>query len=71
MLPSHVGSALGERHGGATYFMFEVHYENPGQETCELFVIQFSVYFYLLLQNSFISLLLVVDSSGVKIFYTD
>jgi len=34
MMPLHVGSPLGEIHGGATYFMFEVHYDNPGLETC-------------------------------------
>ncbi|XP_021962814.1 DBH-like monooxygenase protein 1 [Folsomia candida] len=29
MFPQHVGSPLGEPHGGATYFMMEVHYDNP------------------------------------------
>ncbi|ODM90062.1 hypothetical protein Ocin01_16621, partial [Orchesella cincta] len=33
MLPDHVGSPLGEEHGGATYFMVEMHYENPGHLT--------------------------------------
>ncbi|CAL8126017.1 unnamed protein product [Orchesella dallaii] len=32
MLPSHVGSPLGQEHGGATYFMTETHYENLGHE---------------------------------------
>ncbi|XP_064084123.1 DBH-like monooxygenase protein 1, partial [Macrobrachium nipponense] len=27
--PEHVGFPLGEEHGGATYFMMELHYENP------------------------------------------
>ncbi|ODN00137.1 hypothetical protein Ocin01_06550 [Orchesella cincta] len=30
MLPQHVGAPLGQEHGGATYFMIEMHYENPG-----------------------------------------
>ena len=29
-LPDHVGMPLGEAHGGATYFMLETHYDNPG-----------------------------------------
>ncbi len=29
-LPDHVGMPLGEEHGGATYFMLETHYDNPG-----------------------------------------
>jgi len=29
MLPEHVGATLGQEHGGATYFMIEMHYENP------------------------------------------
>ncbi|XP_023339731.1 DBH-like monooxygenase protein 1 [Eurytemora carolleeae] len=28
--PEEAGYPLGEEHGGATYYMFEVHYENPG-----------------------------------------
>jgi len=28
--PSDAGYPMGEEHGGATYYMFEVHYENPG-----------------------------------------
>ncbi|XP_066941219.1 MOXD1 homolog 1-like [Macrobrachium rosenbergii] len=27
--PKHAGFPLGEEHGGATYFMMELHYENP------------------------------------------
>ncbi|CAL8093006.1 unnamed protein product [Orchesella dallaii] len=33
MLPDHVGSPLGEEHGGSTYFMFEIHYDNPELRT--------------------------------------
>ncbi|ODN04440.1 hypothetical protein Ocin01_02222 [Orchesella cincta] len=33
MLPEHVGSALGEEHGGASYFMLETHYDNPELRT--------------------------------------
>lgn len=34
MLPDHVGAVLGQKHGGATYFMIEMHYENPeGRES--------------------------------------
>lgn len=29
MLPEHVGIPLGEEHGGASYFMLEIHYDNP------------------------------------------
>ncbi|XP_042889305.1 DBH-like monooxygenase protein 1 [Penaeus japonicus] len=29
MLPEHVGFPLHEEHGGATYFMMEMHYDNP------------------------------------------
>ncbi|ODM95760.1 hypothetical protein Ocin01_10922 [Orchesella cincta] len=29
MLPPHVGALLGQEHGGATYFLVEMHYENP------------------------------------------
>ncbi|XP_069961322.1 DBH-like monooxygenase protein 1 [Cherax quadricarinatus] len=29
MYPEHVGVPLGEEHGGATYFMLEIHYDNP------------------------------------------
>lgn len=30
ILPEHVGMPLGEDFGGATYFMLETHYDNPG-----------------------------------------
>ena len=30
-LPHDAGYPVGEEHGGATYYMFEVHYENPGR----------------------------------------
>ncbi|CAL8126013.1 unnamed protein product [Orchesella dallaii] len=33
MFPKHVGAPLGQPHGGATYFMIEMHYENPQGET--------------------------------------
>jgi len=36
MLPKHVGSPLGEQHGGATYFMMENHYDNPELKTCNV-----------------------------------
>ncbi|XP_068239142.1 DBH-like monooxygenase protein 1 isoform X1 [Palaemon carinicauda] len=29
MYPDHVGVPLGAEHGGATYFMLEIHYDNP------------------------------------------
>lgn len=29
MYPDHVGIPMGEEHGGATYFMLEIHYNNP------------------------------------------
>ncbi|XP_047468421.1 uncharacterized protein LOC125024667 [Penaeus chinensis] len=29
ILPPNVGFPLGEEHGGATYFMMEIHYDNP------------------------------------------
>ena len=28
--PDEAGYPVGEEHGGATYYMFEVHYDNPG-----------------------------------------
>lgn len=30
VLPDHVGVPMGEPHGGATYFLLETHYDNPG-----------------------------------------
>lgn len=30
ILPDHVGMPIGEEYGGATYFMLEIHYDNPG-----------------------------------------
>lgn len=36
MIPDHVGAPLGQEHGGATYFMIEMHYENPEGRTCKL-----------------------------------
>ncbi|XP_042880664.1 DBH-like monooxygenase protein 1 isoform X2 [Penaeus japonicus] len=47
MFPEHVGVPMGEEHGGATYFMLEIHYNNPN------------------LRRG------VVDSSGVRIMYTE
>ncbi|XP_050715576.1 uncharacterized protein LOC126998176 [Eriocheir sinensis] len=47
MFPEHTGTPMGEEHGGATYFMMEMHYDNPN-----------------LRQG-------VVDSSGIRIFYTE
>ena len=39
MLPEHVGFPLGDEHGGATYFLLEVHYDNPnlrrGESSCQ------------------------------------
>ncbi|XP_066941345.1 MOXD1 homolog 1-like [Macrobrachium rosenbergii] len=29
MVPENIGFPLGEEHGGATYFMMELHYDNP------------------------------------------
>ena len=34
MFPEHVGATLGEEHGGTTYFMLEVHYDNPEKLSC-------------------------------------
>ena len=31
-LPNHVGMPIGEKFGGATYFMLETHYDNPSIE---------------------------------------
>ena len=31
--PPEAGYPVGEDHGGATYYMFEVHYDNPGQHS--------------------------------------
>ncbi|XP_018017865.1 DBH-like monooxygenase protein 1, partial [Hyalella azteca] len=45
-LPPEAGFPLGEEHNGATYFMLEIHYDNPRMA-----------------QD-------VVDSSGVRLFYT-
>uniref|UniRef100_A0A2P2IGG7 DBH-like monooxygenase protein 1 n=2 Tax=Hirondellea gigas TaxID=1518452 RepID=A0A2P2IGG7_9CRUS len=30
-LPSHLATPVGEEHGGSTYFLFEVHYDNPNK----------------------------------------
>lgn len=37
MLPSHVGTPLGERWDGSTYFMLEIHYNNPQKVTSEFY----------------------------------
>ena len=29
MLPLHVGTPIGKRHAGTTYYMVENHYDNP------------------------------------------
>jgi dopamine beta-monooxygenase len=29
--PPEAGYPVGEEHGGATYYMLEVHYDNPGK----------------------------------------
>ena len=29
--PPEAGYPVGEEHGGATYYMLEVHYDNPGE----------------------------------------
>ncbi|XP_040570289.1 DBH-like monooxygenase protein 1 isoform X3 [Lepeophtheirus salmonis] len=34
-LPDHVGMPLGEEFGGATYFMLEIHYDNPSRDPIE------------------------------------
>ncbi|XP_050714984.1 uncharacterized protein LOC126997815 [Eriocheir sinensis] len=47
MFPEYTGFPIGEEHGGATYYMMEMHYNNPN-----------------LRQG-------VVDSSGIRIFYTE
>ena len=31
--PEEAGYPVGEEHGGATYYMMEVHYDNPGQHS--------------------------------------
>ena len=31
-LPDHVGMPIGEKYGGATYFMLETHYDNPSKD---------------------------------------
>ena len=31
--PPEAGYPVGEDHGSATYYMFEVHYDNPGQHS--------------------------------------
>lgn len=36
MLPDHVGFPMGEEHGGSTYYLMEMHYDNPNLETGEL-----------------------------------
>ena len=35
MFKENVGLPMGEGHGGATYFMFEVHYDNPEEKECK------------------------------------
>ncbi|ROT68032.1 dopamine beta hydroxylase [Penaeus vannamei] len=32
MLPDHVGFPMGEAHGGSTYYLMEMHYDNPNLE---------------------------------------
>ena len=32
VLPEHAGMPIGEEYGGATYFLLETHYDNPGLE---------------------------------------
>ncbi|XP_042238957.1 uncharacterized protein LOC121877254 isoform X2 [Homarus americanus] len=45
--PDNVGLPMGEEHGGSTYILMEVHYDNPELKPD------------------------IVDSSGVRIYYTD
>lgn len=35
MLPDHVGFPMGEAHGGSTYYLMEMHYDNPNLEKGE------------------------------------
>ena len=35
MFPEHIGNPIGEEHNGATYFMMEMHYNNPERRACE------------------------------------
>lgn len=35
MLPDHGGIPLHEKHNGTTYFMLEVHYNNPKLIQCK------------------------------------
>lgn len=40
MFPDHVGVPLGEEHGGATYFMLEIHYNNPNLRKGKRYVLR-------------------------------
>ena len=40
MQPAHIGVPLGEAWSGSTYFMLEVHYNNPNKEISK------SIYIY-------------------------
>ena len=31
--PPEAGYPVGEEHGGATYYMLEIHYDNPGRKS--------------------------------------
>lgn len=70
MFPLNTGNPLGEDHGGATYFMFEVHYDNPQLRSCKKSRNNYSIFF-----RNFMSIIVydfvVVDSSGFRLFYTD
>ena len=38
------GYPVGEKHGGATYYMFEVHYDNPGYHSGVVLKYNFEIY---------------------------
>lgn len=76
MFPSNSGNPLGEDHGGATYFMFEIHYDNPQLKSCLYLVLVYMMICFnpVVGRHNFIKKIIffpVVDSSGFRLFYTD
>lgn len=74
--PEHVGIPLGEGHR-STYFMLEVHYDNPSLKRCMLIfffyhcVFPFNLFLLILIYSNNHSLFVTVrDNSGLRIHYT-
>lgn len=67
MLPDHLGDVIGDT-DGPTYYRIEVHYENPQGKNCKGMTATFTL--ESCSRYKLIIFLVVIDSSGIRIFYT-